>query len=173
MKLDDLVDDLCRFLMSHDTSPPFIFGISGGQGAGKSTLCAALAKTLETKGKNALILSLDDFYLSKAAREHLAQTVHPLCATRGVPGTHNVDLLAQVLNSLAQASPEKPLHLPRFSKSHDDMLPEEQNTRMSVCPDLVFLEGWCVGGRAACIEARPQNSWEETHDPQSIWKQWS
>ena len=59
MKLNDLVDDLCRFLMSHDTSPPFIFGISGGQGAGKSTLCAALAKTLETKGKNALILSLD------------------------------------------------------------------------------------------------------------------
>ena len=173
MKLDDLVDDLCRFLMAHDTSPPFIFGISGGQGAGKSTLCAALAKTLETKGKNALILSLDDFYLSKATREHLAQTVHPLCATRGVPGTHNVDLLAQVLNSLAQASPEKPLHLPRFSKSHDDMLPEEQNTQMSVCPDFVFLEGWCVGGRAACIEARPQNSWEETHDPQSIWKQWS
>ena len=107
MKLDDLVDDLCRFLTSRDTSPPFIFGISGGQGAGKSTLCAALAQTLATKGKKALTLSLDDFYLSKAAREHLAQTVHPLCATRGVPGTHNVDLLAQVLNGLAQVSPDK------------------------------------------------------------------
>ena len=129
MKLDDLVDDLCSFLASRDTSPPFIFGISGGQGAGKSTLCAALAQTLATKGKKALTLSLDDFYLSKAARKHLAQT--------------------------------------------DDTLPEEQNIQVSVCPDFVFLEGWCVGGRAACVEARPQNSWEETHDPQSIWKQWS
>ena len=81
MKLDDLVDDLCRFLTSRDTSPPFIFGISGGQGAGKSTLCAALAQTLTTKGKKTLTLSLDDFYLSKAAREHLAQTVHPVSYT--------------------------------------------------------------------------------------------
>ena len=171
MKLDDLVDDLCHFLISRDTAPPFIFGISGGQGAGKSTLCAALVRALAAEGKTALTLSLDDFYLSKAARSHLAQTVHPLCATRGVPGTHNVDLLARVLDGLPQVSPDKPLHLPRFSKSHDDILPEEQI--QSVGSDFILLEGWCVGGRADCIKPRPQNSWEETHDPQSVWKKWS
>ena len=182
MKLDDLVDDLCRFLISRATSPPFIFGISGGQGAGKTTLCAALARALANEGKTALTLSLDDFYLSKAARQHLAQTVHPLCATRGVPGTHDVALLTQVLNGLAHVSPDAPLHLPRFSKSHDDTLlhvpdgpdvPDAPDVQVSACPDIVFLEGWCVGGRASCVEPRPQNSWEETHDPQSVWKQWS
>ena len=173
MKLDDLVDDLCRFLILHDTSPPFIFGISGGQGAGKSTLSAALVRALAAKGKTALTLSLDDFYLSKAARLHLAQTVHPLCATRGVPGTHNVELLAQVLNGLAQAAPDKPVHLPRFSKSHDDTLPETPGAPVTSSPDFILLEGWCVGGRAACIKPTPQNNWEETHDPQSVWKQWS
>ena len=173
MKLDDLVDDLCHFLISRDTAPPFIFGISGGQGAGKSTLCAALVRALAAEGKTALTLSLDDFYLSKAARSNLAQTVHPLCATRGVPGTHNVDLLARVLDGLPQVSPDKPLHLPRFSKSHDDILPDAAGTAVSTCPDFILLEGWCVGGRADCIKPRPQNSWEETHDPQSVWKKWS
>ena len=173
MKLDDLVDDLCHFLISRDTAPPFIFGLSGGQGAGKSTLCAALVRALAAEGKTALTLSLDDFYLSKATRSHLAQTVHPLCATRGVPGTHNVDLLARVLDGLPQVSPDKPLHLPRFSKSHDDTLPDAPGTAVSACPDFILLEGWCVGGRADCIKPRPQNSWEETHDPQSVWKKWS
>ena len=179
MKLDDLVDILRRFLLARKKSPPFIFGISGGQGAGKTTLCIALARVLADEGKTALILSLDDFYLSKAERQHLAQTVHPLCATRGVPGTHDVERLAQVLKGLAYVSQGAPLHLPRFSKSHDDTLPRDPNAtcfpdmQVSACPDFVFLEGWCVGSRASCVKPSPQNSWEESHDPQSVWKQWS
>ena len=55
---------------------------------------------LESQGKTAITLSLDDFYLSKAARAHLAETVHPLCSARGVAGTHDVDLLKQTLAQL-------------------------------------------------------------------------
>jgi pantothenate kinase-related protein Tda10 len=44
---------------------------------------------------------------------------------------------------------------------------------LDFCPDFVFLEGWCVGGHAACIEAKPQNEWEKTHDPDAVWKSWS
>ena len=38
------------------------------------------------------MLSLDDLYLPKAERLRLARDVHPLLATRGVPGTHDVAL---------------------------------------------------------------------------------
>ncbi len=170
MKLQKLVYELSAFLLAQAATTPFIFGVSGGQGAGKSTLCHALAEALAKQNKTALTLSLDDFYLSKAARQSLATEVHKLCATRGVPGTHDVDLLARVLKNLSTASPKAPIALPRFSKSHDDRI---EDTLLDFCPDFVFLEGWCVGGHAACIEAKPQNEWEQTHDPDAVWKSWS
>ena len=49
MKLDELVDELSIFLVGQNSSRPFVFGISGGQGAGKSTLCHALDKKLAGK----------------------------------------------------------------------------------------------------------------------------
>ena len=172
MKLNDLVYTLGAFLMARDAAP-FILGISGGQGAGNSTLCEALTEALEKEGKTALTLSLDDFYLPKSDRQHLARTIHPLCATRGVPGTHDVALLADTLRNIKQVSPARAMHLPRFSKSHDDRLPSGAHREIIACPDFIFLEGWCVGGHADCVEESPQNSWEEAHDPQAIWKKWS
>ena len=61
MKLDQLVDELSAFLLAQNSTKPFVFGISGGQGAGKSTLCRALDKKLAEQGKTTLTLSLDDF----------------------------------------------------------------------------------------------------------------
>ena len=34
----------------------------------------------------------DDFYLTQAQRQDLAQQIHPLLKSRGVPGTHDVPL---------------------------------------------------------------------------------
>ena len=48
-------------------------------------------------GLRAAILSLDDIYLSGADRLQRANTIHPLLATRGVPGTHDVGLGLQLL----------------------------------------------------------------------------
>ena len=170
MKLDELVNHLSAFLVGQAGSRPFIFGISGGQGAGKSTLCHALDEKLAAQGKTTLTLALDDFYLSKAARQKLAHDIHPLCATRGVPGTHDVARLADVLAKLATASAATPLAVPRFSKSHDDCADDAQITQR---PDFVFLEGWCVGGHADCIETVAQNDWEIEHDADAIWKSWT
>lgn len=170
MKLHALVDKLSRFLLAQQTDTPFIFGVSGGQGAGKSTLCTALAKQLGAFDKKTVTLSLDDFYLSKAARADLAASVHPLCATRGVPGTHDVARLAAVLAALGDVTSATPLPLPRFSKSHDDCAADGALTYR---PDFVLLEGWCVGAHADCISPMPQNEWERAHDPHAIWKGWS
>ena len=66
--------------------------IAGGQGSGKSTLAKLLAAASELLGRRAICASLDDFYLTHSERRTLAQQIHPLFATRGVPGTHDVGL---------------------------------------------------------------------------------
>ncbi len=69
---------------------PLLAGLCGAQGSGKSTAAAAIASLLEESGLPTAVLSIDDFYRTRAEREHLAREVHPLLLTRGVPGTHDV-----------------------------------------------------------------------------------
>ena len=82
-----------------------LIGISGLQGSGKSTLAAQLVSAAERRGVAAITLSIDDFYLGRRARQHLARSVHPLLATRGVPGTHDVGLLLRTFAALPRAAP--------------------------------------------------------------------
>ena len=69
---------LLRISKRAQSQRPLLVGISGCQGSGKSTLAEYLCAALTQKhGLTTVFLSLDDFYLSRAARQHLAQTVHP------------------------------------------------------------------------------------------------
>ena len=79
--------------MSQDGPP--ILGIAGSQGSGKSTLAKAVAERF-----GGASLSLDDVYLTKAERAAMAARVHPLFATRGPPGTHDLGLLNRLLDRL-------------------------------------------------------------------------
>ena len=79
---------------------PVVIGICGAQGSGKSTLSQAAADALLGQGQRVAVLSLDDLYLTPAERQVLAREVHPLFATRGVPGTHDVELGHAVLDAL-------------------------------------------------------------------------
>lgn len=165
MKLPELVDRMCHALPQRG-----VIGISGAQGAGKTTLCAALAAAYEQAGHALVTLSLDDFYLPRAARAKLAAQVHPLCAVRGVPGTHDVGLLAFVLEHLAAG---QEVALPRFSKAVDDVLPEKDWPVFTGRADIVLLEGWCVGAHADDLPPTPCNALERAEDPHGIWKAWS
>ena len=79
---------------------PVVVGIHGAQGTGKSTLTLFLRDILSRHhGVNTTNFSLDDIYLTRAERQDLAERVHPLFITRGVPGTHDVALGQQVLDS--------------------------------------------------------------------------
>ena len=69
---------------------PLIVGINGAQGSGKTTLCKFLEVLLVEHNQTGVTLSLDDLYLSRAERARAAAEIHPLFATRGVPGTHDV-----------------------------------------------------------------------------------
>ena len=61
-----------------------VVGVSGPQGSGKSTFAKFLGALLTAAHKTRVaLLSLDDIYLTKNARETLARDIHPLLATRG------------------------------------------------------------------------------------------
>jgi D-glycerate 3-kinase len=152
--------------------PPLI-GLNGAQGSGKSTLGGLIVEALERDHSlRAALLSLDDFYRTKAERERLAEEVHPLCRTRGVPGTHNVSRLETTLAGLALGDE---VSIPRFDKLADDRAPHDQWPVWSGRPDVVLLEGWCVGLLSEDVPAwsGPLNALEAECDPDGAWFAWS
>ena len=146
-----------------------LVGLCGAQGSGKTTAAAALVELLAREELSATALSIDDFYLPRAERNELASRVHPLLATRGVPGTHDVELAQATIDSLAGA---EPVLVPIFDKSTDDRLPRRAWRETSGRQRVVILEGWCVGARpeSAADLATPVNSLESTEDPQATWR---
>jgi D-glycerate 3-kinase len=144
-----------------------VLGISGGQGAGKSTLARLVVAACSARGKRAISLSLDDFYLTRAEREALAADVHPLLRTRGVPGTHDVALAIRVLDTLIGGQSAE---VPVFDKSVDDR--QSQGLLVSGWFDLVVFEGWCVGAVPEPVArlAAPINSLERKEDKDGAWR---
>lgn len=141
-------------------------GLAGGQGTGKTTLASLLVEAGVYFGERIQILSIDDFYLTKQERARLAQVVHPLLATRGPPGTHDIEWLIQTVNSLRTGSP---CSIPSFDKGLDDR--DEIVVLEETC-DRIVIEGWCVGAAPYpnARLTRPINELERKHDPHTIWR---
>jgi D-glycerate 3-kinase len=148
---------------------PFVLGLCGAQGTGKSTLAEGLTRRLEARGLRAAALSLDDLYLSRAERVRLAQIVHPLFATRGAPGTHDTALGVRLLDKVRAG---QDVVLPRFDKATDDPAPVDAWTPVTGPLDVLIFEGWCVGAHAQDDEAlvAPINDLEATRDPETTWR---
>ncbi|MDQ6972025.1 MAG: hypothetical protein Q9M30_05190 [Mariprofundaceae bacterium] len=150
-----------------------LLGINGAQGSGKSTLAAALAAICkQAYGWRVAILSMDDLYLSRVRRQALARDVHPLLATRGVPGTHDVPLGLRTLASLRLAAAGNQVLLPRFDKVQDEPVPQEGWESASGPFDLIIFEGWCLGAMpqqdSELIE--PCNDLERIEDAEGVWR---
>jgi D-glycerate 3-kinase len=148
---------------------PFFVGICGSQASGKSTATAVLKRLLETRGLRVADLSIDDLYLTREQRRDLAARVHPLLATRGPPGTHDLALAEDLFARLAQAGT---VALPRFDKAADTRRPAADWEPFAGPADIVLFEGWCVGARpqAAADLARPVNALERERDPDGRWR---
>jgi D-glycerate 3-kinase len=146
-----------------------VAGLCGTQGSGKTTAAAALVELLARRDLPATALSIDDFYLPRATRAELARHVHPLLITRGVPGTHDVELAQATIDSLA--GPEATL-VPVFDKARDDRLPRNAWRSVPGRQRVVILEGWCVGARPQTGGeiAAPINALERDEDVQGAWR---
>lgn len=148
---------------------PFVMGICGAQGSGKSTVSAQLESRLILAGYTAVTLSLDDLYWPVAERDRLARTVHPLFRTRGVPGTHDVDMGMRLFDRLGRSGR---VRLPRFDKARDTPSPIAAWPAVEGPVDIVVFEGWCVGAVPQPTDAldAPVNALERADDGDGAWR---
>ncbi|MFC3716924.1 kinase [Luteimonas soli] len=147
-----------------------VYGITGLQGSGKSTLAAQMAALAVERGHAVAVLSVDDAYLDHGQRARLAREVHPLLATRGPPGTHDVALACRTLDALRTG---ETVTLPRFDKLADRRLPEADWPRAGPV-DLVLFEGWFLGTppEPDAALAEPINALERDEDADGRWRRW-
>lgn len=145
-----------------------VHAIGGLQGTGKSTLAAQLVVLARDRGVRAVALSIDDFYLGKRERLRLGRQVHPLLATRGPPGTHDVALACDTLDALRDG---RPTRLPRFDKIADRRLPPSRWPLVRTA-DLVVFEGWFLKAppQTASELRAPVNALERNEDLDGIWR---
>ena len=116
-----------------------IIGLSGGQGAGKSTITGILKLILKKEyGLNLCVFSIDDFYKTKEERVKMSKNKHPLFLTRGVPGTHDINLLNKTIKKL-KLKKFKTVSIPKFDKSLDDELKKTDGKKLKQSPISLFL----------------------------------
>ena len=149
-----------------------IIGLSGGQGAGKSTITQVLKLILEIKYSLRIVcFSIDDFYKTLSERTSLAKKVNKLFKTRGVPGTHDTNLIKKIFIDLNKKN-FKPILIPRFDKSKDDRSPKKYWQKIKTQPNIIIFEGWCVGARPQQNKdlLKPTNILEKNQDLDLKWR---
>ena len=147
-------------------------GLAGGQGSGKTTVTAILKIILEKFFKRKVyVTSIDDFYKTLKDRNQMSKKIHPLFKTRGVPGTHDINLVKKFFYFIKKKKFEK-TKLPKFDKSIDDRLKRKYWYNIKERPEIVILEGWCVGAKpqSNSLIKKPINILEKYEDKNLIWR---
>ena len=155
---------------------PYFICFTGGQGSGKTTLSSFVQKVLtETLMRSATGFSIDDIYKSQEERKVLANTVHPLCYVRGVPGTHDVQMGLDLIQELSSADQNTSTKIPSFCKPEDRHHPVEKWPIYKGKPDFIFFDAWCGGAKPISEENwhGPMNDLEKEEDPDGVWSKWS
>ena len=153
---------------------PLILGFSGGQGTGKTTVTKILEIILKKFFKRkTCVISIDDFYKTLKDRNKMSYNIHPLFKTRGVPGTHDINLLKKFLN-LAKKKNFRKIKLPKFGKAEDDRLKRNNWYNIEKKPEIIILEGWCIGAKpqSNSLIKKAINILEKTEDKKMIWRKY-
>ena len=152
----------------HSKNNKFI--LSGSQGSGKSTLAKLLKLVIEKYyKKKVMLLSIDDYYLSKNQRLKLSKKIHPLLLARGVPGTHDIKALKYHINQFKNQ--DFPINTPTFNKLKDDITKKRKVIKNA---QILLLEGWCCGSKPIAIQYlfKNINSLENTFDKNKNWRKY-
>ena len=153
---------------------PFFLGLVGGQGTGKTTTSSILEIILKKYFKlNVFKISIDDFYKTRKERLNLSKKIHPLLMTRGVPGTHDINIMLDFFKK-SKSRKFKPFKLPKFNKAIDDRCKKNQWYTLKKRPDVIIFEGWCVGAKAEKNSTLKKsiNSMEKSKDTKLIWRKY-
>jgi D-glycerate 3-kinase len=153
---------------------PLFIGLAGGQGTGKTTITSIISIILKKYFKLDIFkISIDDFYKTRKQRTLLSKNKHSLLMTRGVPGTHDIDIMLNFFKKI-KVKKFKILKLPKFNKAVDDRYSKSLWYKIQSKPDVVILEGWCVGARSQNFTElkKPINSLEKAHDQNFKWRQY-
>ena len=151
-----------------------VVGLTGGQGTGKSTISNILKIILkEAYNLETVIFSIDDFYKTLKDRKIMSKKISDLFLTRGVPGTHDTKILFHCIKKL-KISKFKKINIPKFDKSIDDRMKKKNWYKIKKKPDIVILEGWCVGAPPQNLKnlKNPINSLEKKFDKKSVWRKY-
>jgi len=151
-----------------------ILGLSGSQGSGKTTTGNILKVILEKFfKKNVFVISIDDFYKTLKVRNILSKNKHVLFKTRGVPGTHDINLVKNFFD-LVKKKKFKKIKLPRFNKSQDDRLDKSKWYTINQRPQIIIFEGWCVGAKPQnnLSLKKPVNDLEKHEDKNLTWRKY-
>ena len=153
---------------------PYLVGLAGGQGTGKTTI-SSLIKIILTKYFKLKVfkISIDDFYKTKKERINLSKRIHPMLLTRGVPGTHDINMMLNFFRKV-KSKKFKRLKLPTFNKAIDDRFNKKRWYDLKEKPDVIIFEGWCVGAKAEKNNTlnKTINLMEKNKDKKKIWRKY-
>jgi D-glycerate 3-kinase len=144
--------------------------LSGSQGSGKSTLAKLLKLVIEKYyKKKVMLLSIDDYYLSKNQRLKLSKKIHPLLLTRGVPGTHDIKALKYHISQFKNQN--FPINTPTFNKLKDEI---SKKRKVINNAEILLLEGWCCGSIPIANQYlfKNINSLENIFDKNKNWRKY-
>ena len=152
----------------------YIVGLSGGQGSGKTTISSIISIILRKYFKlNVFTISIDDFYKKRKERFLLSKKIHPSLMSRGVPGTHDINMMLDFFKRIKRKE-FRSLKLPKFNKAIDDRYNKKLWYSIKKRPDIIIFEGWCVGAKAEKNNTlkQPINSFEKLRDKKLIWRRY-
>ena len=153
---------------------PYFVGLAGGQGTGKTTISSLIRIILIKYFRlNVFRISIDDFYKTRKERINLSKRVHPMLLTRGVPGTHDINMMLNFFRN-SKSKKFKRLKLPTFNKAIDDRFNKKKWYDLKKRPDVIIFEGWCVGAKSEKNNTlkRTINSMEKIKDRKQVWRKY-
>ena len=166
---------LCFWISKNaDKKRPYFVGLAGGQGTGKTTISSLIRIILIKYFRlNVFRISIDDFYKTRKERISLSKKVHSMLLTRGVPGTHDINMMLNFFRK-SKNKKFKRLKIPTFNKAIDDRFSKKKWYDLKKRPDVIIFEGWCVGAKAEKNSSLSKtiNFMEKTKDQKQVWRKY-